>query len=570
MKYFMFVDIQKVNLDNLNIVKLNKIFPKINITIRGNEVTYKDKEKTLIEVYHEDLNKLKYSEIYFSSKEYDQEFIGYKFFSNDIVLILIKSSYNLFSDFSFYEMNEEIDYIEIVNNQIFNKIDLNKYNVSGYKFYIYFYINALIIKLKDKLRDDGIIIKIIDDKIDDFVDNYINQAKSIKNAEKFIFIYSLLFKEHSAVLVDITGVLYLFDPSHYFEGKKNIIFKNLKDRVITINIYKIQNLGVCSYYSIIFINIIIEYLIINRKELKIKDDRFLDYVNSDEFISILVNKLNEFFKNNEKLFLIKGKETNCNKEIDNKFIELSKNIFINQNIYKIIFIDLEGLFKYIKKDYDRNVFYLILKENKLYLKLLENKYLYEKLIDIITDKLYKNFEKFAKAASKKIFDYKIKKQFLDNNLIEVYFKKIFIKNEYFFIDEQKKNEIKRLLKEELVEELDYNSLNKLKKVIINNIALPNKKLFELIQNKIKEDIESKIIANIFIKEFDYYTEALEEISSKLDQFEEEQKKIIKFLEQINENNDFTYKTKKTDEIIKYIKKLDEDGENLKLKIEEFG
>lgn len=570
MKYFMFVDIQKVNLDNLNIVKLNKIFPKINITIRGNEVTYKDKEKTLIEVYHEDLNKLKYSEIYFSSKEYDQEFIGYKFFSNDIVLILIKSSYNLFSDFSFYEMNEEIDYIEIVNNQIFNKIDLNKYNVSGYKFYIYFYINALIIKLKDKLRDDGIIIKIIDDKIDDFVDNYINQAKSIKNAEKFIFIYSLLFKEHSAVLVDITGVLYLFDPSHYFEGKKNIIFKNLKDRVITINIYKIQNLGVCSYYSIIFINIIIEYLIINRKELKIKDDRFLDYVNSDEFISILVNKLNEFFKNNEKLFLIKGKETNCNKEIDNKFIELSKNIFINQNIYKIIFIDLEGLFKYIKKDYDRNVFYLILKENKLYLKLLENKYLYEKLIDIITDKLYKNFEKFAKAASKKIFDYKIKKQFLDNNLIEVYFKKIFIKNEYFFIDEQKKNEIKRLLKEELVEELDYNSLNKLKKVIINNIALPNKKLFELIQNKIKEDIESKIIANIFIKEFDYYTEALEEIQSKLDQFEEEQKKIIKFLEQINENNDFTYKTKKTDEIIKYIKKLDEDGENLKLKIEEFG
>lgn len=570
MKYFMFVDIQKVNLDNLNIVKLNKIFPKINITIRGNEVTYKDKEKTLIEVYHEDLNKLKYSEIYFSSKEYDQEFIGYKFFSNDIVLILIKSSYNLFSDFSFYEMNEEIDYIEIVNNQIFNKIDLNKYNVSGYKFYIYFYINALIIKLKDKLRDDGIIIKIIDDKIDDFVDNYINQAKSIKNAEKFIFIYSLLFKEHSAVLVDITGVLYLFDPSHYFEGKKNIIFKNLKDRVITINIYKIQNLGVCSYYSIIFINIIIEYLIINRKELKIKDDRFLDYVNSDEFISILVNKLNEFFKNNEKLFLIKGKETNCNKEIDNKFIELSKNIFINQNIYKIIFIDLEGLFKYIKKDYDRNVFDLILKENKLYLKLLENKYLYEKLIDIITDKLYKNFEKFAKAASKKIFDYKIKKQFLDNNLIEVYFKKIFIKNEYFFIDEQKKNEIKRLLKEELVEELDYNSLNKLKKVIINNIALPNKKLFELIQNKIKEDIESKIIANIFIKEFDYYTEALEEISSKLDQFEEEQKKIIKFLEQINENNDFTYKTKKTDEIIKYIKKLDEDGENLKLKIEEFG
>ena len=511
MKYFMFVDIQKVNLDNLNIVKLNKIFPKINITIRGNEVTYKDKEKTLIEVYHEDLNKLKYSEIYFSSKEYDQEFIGYKFFSNDIVLILIKSSYNLFSDFSFYEMNEEIDYIEIVNNQIFNKIDLNKYNVSGYKFYIYFYINALIIKLKDKLRDDGIIIKIIDDKIDDFVDNYINQAKSIKNAEKFIFIYSLLFKEHSAVLVDITGVLYLFDPSHYFEGKKNIIFKNLKDRVITINIYKIQNLGVCSYYSIIFINIIIEYLIINRKELKIKDDRFLDYVNSDEFISILVNKLNEFFKNNEKLFLIKGKETNCNKEIDNKFIELSKNIFINQNIYKIIFIDLEGLFKYIKKDYDRNVFDLILKENKLYLKLLENKYLYEKLIDIITDKLYKNFEKFAKAASKKIFDYKIKKQFLDNNLIEVYFKKIFIKNEYFFIDEQKKNEIKRLLKEELVEELDYNSLNKLKKVIINNIALPNKKLFELIQNKIKEDIESKIIANIFIKEFDYYTEALEEI-----------------------------------------------------------
>ena len=497
MEYFMFVDIRNVNLENLNIVKLNKIFPKINITIRGSEVTYKDKDKTLIEVYHEDLNNLKYSEIFFTSNEYNHEFIGYKFYSKDIVLMLIKNSYNLYSDFSFYEMNKEIDYLDIVNNQIFNKIDLNKYNVSGYKFYIYFYINALIIKLKDKLGDDGIIIKIIDEKIDDFVGNYINQAKSIKNAENFIFIYSLLLKEHSAVLIDITGVLYLFDPSHYFEEKKNIIFKNLKDSIITINIYKIQNLGVCLYYSIIFINIIIEYLMLNNKELKKKDEIFLDYVNSNEFISLLVNKLNEFFKNNEKLILIKGKETNFNKEIDYKFIELSKNIFINQNIYKIIFIDLEQLFKYIKNDYDRNVFGLILKENKLYLKLLENKYLYEKLRDIIKDKLYKNYEKYEKAASKKIFDCKIKKQFLDNNLIETFFKEIFNKNNFFLL-EQKKIEIKRILKGELIEELDDNSLNKLKSVINNNIALPNKKLLELIQKEIKVNIVSKFISKIFL------------------------------------------------------------------------
>ena len=49
----------------------------------------------------------------------------------------------------------------------------------------------------------------------------------------------------------------------------------------------------------------------------------------------------------------------------------------------------------------------------------------------------------------------------------------------------------------------------------------------------------------------------------------EQKNIIEFLEKINENNDFTYKTKKTDEIIKYINNLDDNEKKLKFKIEDF-
>ena len=49
-------------------------------------------------------------------------------------------------------------------------------------------------------------------------------------------------------------------------------------------------------------------------------------------------------------------------------------------------------------------------------------------------------------------------------------------------------------------------MNKLKSVIKNNIALPNKKLLELIQKEIKVNIVSKFIIKIFSKEYNYYTE----------------------------------------------------------------
>ena len=578
----MFVDIKKVNLDNLNLIKLNEFFPKINIRIEGNEVTYEDKnkEKILIEKYIEDKNNLKFSEIYFSGNGYNQEFIGYKFFSNDIVLIIIKNSFDLYSDFSFYEKNEGLDYMKIINDYIFSQIDLNNYNISGYKLYLYFFINALIIKLKNELFNNGIKIKIIDDKIDDFINNYIKQTKSIYNdKDKFIFIYSLLFKGHSAVLVDITGILYLFDPSHYFNDKMNIIFKNLKDDIITINIYKIQNLGVCSYYSIIFINIIIEFLIKNKQEVKNDDDKFIEYINSNEFVTILVNKLNEFFRNNEKLILIKDNEANSNNEIDYKYLELSKNIFINRNIYKIIFIDLEKLFEYINYNYDKNDFDLILKKNKLYLNLLENKYLYEKLLQIISIKLNRNNEKYHDAASKQIFDYKLKKKVIDNNLLEEYVKKIFNENQFYLVGKQKINEIKKLLKEELIEGFNDDLLDALKQIIKDNICLTNKQLFILIKDQIKKSIESQLISNIFLDEFNYYNQAYKEILSKREEFKKEQENIIEFLDQTNNNNDSVYKTQKVNDknncqiinnkLNEYINKLDKDRIKLEFKIEEF-
>lgn len=578
----MFVDIKKVNLDNLNLIKLNEFFPKINIRIEGNEVTYEDKnkEKILIEKYIEDKNNLKFSEIYFSGNGYNQEFIGYKFFSNDIVLIIIKNSFDLYSDFSFYEKNEGLDYMKIINDYIFSQIDLNNYNISGYKLYLYFFINALIIKLKNELFNNGIKIKIINDKIDDFINNYIKQTKSIYNdKDKFIFIYSLLFKGHSAVLVDITGILYLFDPSHYFNDKMNIIFKNLKDDIITINIYKIQNLGVCSYYSIIFINIIIEFLIKNKQEVKNDDDKFIEYINSNEFVTILVNKLNEFFRNNEKLILIKDNEANSNNEIDYKYLELSKNIFINRNIYKIIFIDLEKLFEYINYNYDKNDFDLILKKNKLYLNLLENKYLYEKLLQIISIKLNRNNEKYHDAASKQIFDYKLKKKVIDNNLLEEYVKKIYNENQFYFVGKQKINEIKKLLKEELIEGFNDDLLDALKQIIKDNICLTNKQLFILIKDQIKKSIESQLISNIFLDEFNYYNQAYKEILSKREEFKKEQENIIEFLDQTNNNNDSVYKTQKVNDknncqiinnkLNEYINKLDKDRIKLEFKIEEF-
>jgi len=100
---------------------------------------------------------------------------------------------------------------------------------------------------------------------------------------------------------------------------------------------------------------------------KVKNDDFIliDYTNSNEFIIILVNKLNEFFRNNEKLILINDEKTFQ----VNEYIKLSKNIFINKRIYKVIFIDLINLFDFIKYDNLKDL-NLIIEENKLYLKVL--------------------------------------------------------------------------------------------------------------------------------------------------------------------------------------------------------
>lgn len=566
MKYFMFVDIKKVNLDNLNLEILKDLFPKIDITITGNVVTYKDKEKILLEEFYEDINNLKFSTLYFTGNGYNQEFIGYKFFSKDIVLILIKNSFELFSDFSFYEIDEKLDYMDIINNYIFNKIDLNKYNITGYKNYIYFYINALIIKNKNELNDNGIIIKIIDDKIDDFLNNYINQKKSIKNYDNFIFIYCLLFKGHSAVLVDIDEIFFLFDSSHYYEEKMNKIFKNLKEKTIIINLYIIQNLGVCSYYSINFINIIIEYLIKNREEVKKDNTILLEYTNSKEFITILVNKLNEFFRNNEKLILINDKKTIMDKEFY-KYIKLSENLLLNKNIYKMIFIDLIKLFDFLKYDNKKDL-YLIFEENKLYLKVLETKYLYEKLLDILSIKIKKNNEKYMKTATKKIFDYKIRNKMLDSNLSEKYFKKIFDDKIFVYINKSKIFKIKKILKEELIEDINDDLLNSLKNVITQNITSLDRIISELIKKTIIQNIKEQLISNIFKEEKDYYTKALEKILTKQNEFMKEQKNIIEFLDKIN-NNYHDSKNNKINEVNEYIKKMDEEKIILYKEIDEF-
>ena len=208
---------------------------------------------------------------------------------------------------------------------------------------------------------------------------------------------------------------------------------------------------------------------------------------------------------------------------------------------------------------------------------LENKYLYEKLLQIISNKLNRINGKYLDAASKKIFDYKLKKKVIDKNKLEEYFKKIII--EIYFIDKKKINEIKNLLNEELIEELSDNSLDKIKTIIIKNIYLPNKQLFKLIKDQITKSIESQLISNIFLDEFNYYNQAYKETLSKIEEFKKEQKNLIEFLDQTNNNNDSDYKTKNVNEINNYqiinnklnnyIDKFDEDRIKLEYKIEEF-
>ena len=283
-------------------------------------------------------NNFNCSRIVYSRTPYKEEFLGFKFYCNDKIIVLSKELNKYSSNFIFHEVNtnnnkdhnndikndktennknnkdnnkainngkkkidnknndcknnknnENIDdyYYKFLKTNLFDKINYEDYDIQGYLFYVYFYIYSFYKnnKKEKELKNNNIFIKIVDDKIDDYIMNHINISKrEIINPKDYIFIYVLAIKEHCAVLINFNDSYYLFDSSYCFVNNLENIFKELGKQVIILNKYKIQNLGTCAFHSMIFIEVFISSILKDKK--KFTEDLCNNIISYEFFLNI--------------------------------------------------------------------------------------------------------------------------------------------------------------------------------------------------------------------------------------------------------------------------------------------
>ena len=318
--------------------------------------------------------------------------MGFKFYSNDKILILFKGLNKYSSNFTFYEINDgnkdnnkqnnnikdkknynkneyknnnsdnekNKDYYNFIMTNIFNKIDYHKYDIGGYKYYIYFYIYSLYNnnEKKKELNENKIIIKIVDDQIDECVNNLINISKFTNfKYKEYIYIYILLLKKHCGILINIKDSFYLFDSSYFFIPKLKNIFIYFADKINILNKYKIQNLGTCTFQSISFLSAFITSIS--------SDKRFIEdlynKINSYDFVFKYIIELNKLFKEKDRINIF-------SKEKDEKnYFCLGNNLYINKNAYKNVIIDFNEVFKFLSINELNEVSLLIKKEKIQYI-----------------------------------------------------------------------------------------------------------------------------------------------------------------------------------------------------------
>ena len=374
-------------------------------------------------------NKYSISKIQYSGTFYKEEFLGFKFYCNDKILVLSKELNKYSTNFTFHEVNvkdninkndnknnndnntdinkninsdknkdtnkyNKIDnnnddyknnynnneknneyYYNFIRTNLFDKIDYNNYNIQGYKYYIYFYVYSLYknSKKEKQLKNHNIFIRIIDDEIDEYILNYIKFSQlEIKN-KNYIYIYMIIIKQHCSILIDINGSYYLFDSSYYFISKLKNIFKDFNSPIIILNKFKIQNLGTCAFHALNFLSIFISSIL---KDASSFASDLFNKINSIDFISEYINELNKFCGGKEVMAI-------SEKNLGNKYFSFGNNIYLNREVYKMNIINFNELFNFLSIN-DLNKFSLLLKkENLIYLKESKLKYLtniYQKLI----------------------------------------------------------------------------------------------------------------------------------------------------------------------------------------------
>lgn len=465
-------------------------------------------------------NKFHISQIQYSGNLYEEEFLGYKFYCNDKILILSRELNKYSSNFTFHEVNikdnnnksdnknnnddknkdinkyNKIDnknddyknnhnnddnnngyYYNFLRTNLFDKIDYNNYNIQGYKYYIYFYIYSLYKnnKKEKELNSNNIFIRIVDDEIDEYIENFIKFSKlEIDKYNNYIYIYMLAIKQHSAILINITGTYYLFDPSHYFTSKLEYIFKGFKSQIIILNKFKIQNLGTCAFHSINFLSIFISSIL---KDTKSFTSDLFNKINSYDFISKYINELNIFCGGKEVMII-------SNNNLGNKFFSFGNNIYLNKDIYKINFIDFNELLNFFYINDLNKSSLLLKKENLIYLKESKLKYLNKIYNNLINNRFDMIVAKREILYNEEIKSFKKKQKSLNDAQIENISMQISNKLKYMKNSKIKLNyeNLKKKIKEKITFEFKINYLFDIENIFnfkednlnnLNNLNNPN-------------------------------------------------------------------------------------------------
>ena len=536
--YIKSVNLKMIRQKELEIDYIKKLLNvKSNVKITQNEdmISFNLDKQTIKEYYINDENYLICSIIKFDGKKYHEEFLGFKFYCNDKVLILIKGLSKYSSNFTFYEINDgnkndnkqnnnnnnenNKDYYNFIITNIFNKIDYHKYDIGGHKYYIYFYIYSLYNnnEKKKELNKNKIIIKIIDDQIDECVINLINIEKyTNSNYEKYIYIYILLLKHHCAILINIKNSFYLFDSSYFFIPKLKNIFMSFADKINILNKYKIQNLGTCIFQSISFLSAFITSVSSDKNFIEDLNNK----INSYDFVFKYIIELNKLFKEEDRINIF-------SKEKDEKnFFYLGNNIYINKNAYKNIIIDFNEVFKFLSINELNKVSLLIKKENSIYLKIRKIESLYEQNLNLILKKLnnLESKEGCIDGQEEILFNQNI---ILDNTQIDDFCKKIChkIKINKVEINIDELNKIKPEIQNRMNVELHEKYLNNLIPSLNEKEVVSAKRIVDIIIKEIFE--EAKLF---YLEEYEYYSNKGLLVGEKMKKFKERKDVILKIID----------------------------------------
>ena len=557
---------------------------KINIEKEYGSLSY---EGHKFEEYFLDVeNNFNCSKIVYSRTPYKEEFLGFKFYCNDKIIVLSKELNKYSSNFIFYEVNtnnnkdhnndikndktennknnkdnnkainndkkkienknndcknnknnENIDdyYYKFLKTNLFDKINYKDYDIQGYLFYVYFYIYSLYKnnKKEKELKNNNIFIKIVDDKIDDYIMNHINISKrEIINPKDYIFIYVLAIKEHCAVLINFNDSYYLFDSSYCFVNNLENIFKELGKQVIILNKYKIQNLGTCAFHSMIFIEVFISSFLKDKKKFTAD---LCNNINCYEFFFEYINQLNKFCGGKDLIF-----EDNEKKN----YFSFGNKIYLNKYAYQFNIINFNELFNFLSVNKLNKVSLLLKKENLIYLKICKINYLINKFKSLINNKYDKIEIKKDIFYNEEIASFTKKTRVLDEQQIKNIYDKIINLLKY------KKNILEKIVKDELEKKIKENI----------NFKFKEQYLYQLNKCFDSKDLEKKDINDIIIElikknkrdeyfddEYFYYlTKENLQVGINIE-------KINTIKESIEE---FNSKVQKDDEIKKMLEKLD--------------